>query len=57
MARTMKQEEGKVKGGVGVPVPRQRAVNASRWLIYAGSFPQAIVSCCPTGASTFWEGV
>ena len=57
VAGTMKREEGRVKG-VGVRVPWQRAVNPCRWLIYAGNcFPQAIVSCCLTWASTFPERV
>ena len=42
------KEEGKVKGGVGVQVPGQRARPPWRRLISAGScLPQAVVSCCP----------
>ena len=45
MARTMKKEEGKVKGWVEGQVPGQRALNPCRRLIYAGSsFPQVVVS-------------
>ena len=56
VAQTTKKEERKVKGGVGGRVPWQRAVNPCGWLIYAGSsLQQAIVSCCPTWASTVLE--
>ena len=55
-AGTMKKEEGKVQGGVGGESDDRGQLILAGGLIYAGGcFRQAIVSCCPTSVSTFWE--